>query len=141
MIHDPAYFERRSASSEDVNHSEPLQDMYSGRTSPEFSTPHTVTILPKSLPRFCNSGRVTSHGECWTRATPETGLLSDGGGCSLSAILLENVPDKYSLSARAAGGILRRIMRNGKVRNIPPAVVAILRERASKSTDSMGSSA
>lgn len=48
-------------------------------------------------------------GECWTPNTGES--PKDAVESSLSAILQEDVPEKYSLSARACEGILRRAMR------------------------------
>ena len=57
-----------------------------------------------------------SHGEYWTVNSSE--FPKDAEGCSLSAILEANVPEKYSLSQRACEGILRRAEKRGK--SLPP---------------------
>ena len=47
--------------------------------------------------------------------TPKGGeFRSDGEECTLSAILEQNVPEKYYLSKRACAGIIRRAERRGK---------------------------
>ena len=51
-------------------------------------------------------------GECWT---PNTGACpKDAKESSLSAILQADAPEKYSLSARACLGILKRAEKRGK---------------------------
>ena len=53
------------------------------------------------------------RGELWTLATSES--PSDAVECSLSQVLNPTAPQRFSLSARAASGILRRANRRGKV--------------------------
>ena len=53
---------------------------------------------------------------------------SGAGACFLSAILQENVPEKYSLSPKACAGILRRAERRGK--DLPPLLKAALMQQA-----------
>ena len=53
---------------------------------------------------------------------------SGAGACFLSAILEENVPEKYSLSPKACAGILRRAERRGK--DLPPLLKAALMNQA-----------
>ena len=55
---------------------------------------------------------------------------SGAGVCFLSAILEENVPEKYSLSPKACAGILRRAERRGK--DLPPLLKAALVQQAGK---------
>lgn len=64
------------------------------------------------------------HGEYWTASLPEylTGQVVDSGGrcrnaagaSSLSGVLEPMAPEKYSLSARACEGIIRRAEKRGK---------------------------
>ena len=51
-------------------------------------------------------------GESWTLNSGES--PKDAEESTLSQILEENAPEKYSLSARACAGILRRAERRGK---------------------------
>ena len=57
---------------------------------------------------------------------------NDAAVCSLSTILEENVPAKYSLSARACQGILRRAEKRGK--KLPPLLEAALVAVAGRQT-------
>ncbi len=60
----------------------------------------------------------------WAVITPSHGVSltrrrvgeshKDGGVYLLSSILMDNVPDKYSLSPKACQGILRRAQKRGK---------------------------
>lgn len=68
-------------------------------------------------------------GECWTLNTGES--PKDAAESSLSAILQENAPEKYSLSARACEGILRRAERRGK--KLPPMLWEALVEAVERS--------
>ncbi len=76
---------------------------------------------PRSLKDFGNAG-LWSATACWTAFIGE----SHNGAveCSLSAVLQSNVLSKYSLSPRAAAGILRRATKRG--RTLPPALEAAL---------------
>ena len=52
------------------------------------------------------------RGRYWTRSGSES--RSGAAVCSLSLVLEAEAPSKYSLSARAAAGILRRTEKRGK---------------------------
>ena len=64
------------------------------------------------------------HGGCSTHNTSES--LKDAVESSLSEVLQMNAPDKYSLSAKACRGILRRAERRGKT--LPPMLQEALME-------------
>jgi site-specific DNA-cytosine methylase len=75
------------------------------------------------------------RGELWTLATSES--PSDAVECSLSQVLNPTAPARFSLSAKAASGILRRAGRRGKV--LPAALETALESLAhsqQESTDS-----
>lgn len=111
---------------------------YSSRTF-QGSSPRTMVGTSEScLERWPTSGTAWATGFS-THVSSE--CRSDEEGCtssepSLTAILEEpqNVPDKYSLSARAATGILRRAQRRG--RTLPEHLVAALGAVASATTSS-----
>jgi hypothetical protein len=93
-------------------------DGFSSRTYPVSSLQTAVGTSEQSLARWPISGTAWLGGFS-THATSE--CRSDEGGCSssepsLTEILEEpqNVPAKYSLSARAASGILRRAQKRGR---------------------------
>ena len=65
---------------------------------------------------------IVRNGVCWTLS--DTAYPSEGGGCSLSDILEPNASPRYSLSPKAAAGILRRAARRG--RELPPTLRAAL---------------
>lgn len=67
---------------------------------------------PEFCPTFDNSGSLVSPTRFWTRATSESRNAADA--CSLSRVLEDAPSSKYSLSAKAAAGILRRAERRGK---------------------------
>ena len=71
-----------------------------GLTSPDFSM------------KWSNSG-IVSRGELWMLDTSES--PNDAVESSLSQVLSPTAPARYSLSAKAASGILRRANRRGKV--------------------------
>ena len=56
-----------------------------------------------------------SHGESSMPSMWEEGRRSGEEDCTLSQILMDSVPEKYSLSARACAGILRRAEKRGKI--------------------------
>ena len=62
--------------------------------------------------KWSNSG-MAYRGELWTLDTSES--PNDGVECSLSQVLNPTAPERFSLSAKAAEGILRRAGRRGKV--------------------------
>jgi len=68
------------------------------------------------------SAGLLSAGGCWTLATSE--WLSVAVACSLSAVLQKQVSPRYSLSPRAARGILKRAAKRG--RELPPALASAL---------------
>ena len=86
------------------------------------------TSVPSS-PRLYNSG-MASPGLLWTANTSE--WRNDGDACSLSAILEECPDPKYSLSARACAGILRRAEKCG--RELPKQLAEALSSRAANQT-------
>ena len=93
-------------------------DGFSSRTYPVSSLQTAVGTSEQSLERWPTSGTAWPGGFS-THATSE--CRSDEGGCSssepsLTEILEEpqNVPARYSLSARAASGILRRAQKRGR---------------------------
>lgn len=75
-----------------------------------------------SLKAWKNSGSVVSPGRYWTRKTSES--RNAAAACSLSQVLQDEPASKYSLSAKAAAGILRRAERRGKT--LPPALASAL---------------
>ncbi len=93
-------------------------DGFSSRTFRVSSLATAVGTSESSLPRWPTSGTAWPGGLS-THASSE--CRSDAGGCSssepsLSEILEppQSVPAKYSLSARAASGILRRAEKRGR---------------------------
>jgi len=83
-------------------------------------------IWPRSWKDFGNAG-LWSATECWTAVIGES--HSAAVACSLSAVLQSHVSSKYSLSPKAAAGILRRSRKRG--RTLPPPLEAELRGLAS----------
>lgn len=77
-------------------------------------------------------------GPCWENDSPSLGAYwtlntgpaprSGGGASSLSAILADEVPQKYYLSKTACLGILRRAKARGK--ELPPRLEAALKVQA-----------
>ncbi len=77
-------------------------------------------------PGWYEAEALISLGAC---TTPNISAQHSGAGaCFLSAILQENVPEKYSLSPKACAGILRRAERRGK--DLPPMLKAALEQQA-----------
>lgn len=83
-------------------------------------------IWPRSLKDFGNAG-LWSATQCWTASISESRNVA--AACSLSAVLQKQVLPKYSLSPKAAAGILRRASKRG--RTLLPALGAALRDLAS----------
>ncbi len=113
-------------------------DGFSSRTYPVSSLATAVGTSEQSLERWPTSGTAWAGGFS-THVSSE--CRSDDGGCSSSepslTQILEpplNVPAKYSLSARAARGILRRAERRGK--RLPDHLAAALAAVASEGTNS-----
>ena len=93
-------------------------DGFSGRTFQVRSLQTAVGTSEQCLERWPTSGTAWPGG--FSTAVGST-CRSDESGCSSSAISLtaileppQNVPARYSLSARAARGILRRAAKRGK---------------------------
>ena len=89
----------------------------SSKMSPVFFPPITEETWPSSLKRWSNGG-IAWHGGCLTLSISES--LKDDEESSLSQVL-ETQGDhlkKYSISEKAAQGILRRANRRGKT--LPP---------------------
>ncbi len=101
----------------------------SGKMSPVFCPRMEDGTLAPSSGRFANSG-MGSRTECWTLNTCEWGdgpepSRSAGDVSSLSDVLETGpLPPRFSLSAKACSGILRRAERRGKA--LPPMLKAAL---------------
>jgi hypothetical protein len=103
-------------------------DGFSQRTSPVYSVRVADGISLPSSGRWPTSGFTTSPGELWTAGSSE---FPSGGGASSSLpdVLEVDVPARYSLSPRAAAGILRRAQKRG--RELPEALRTALETLAS----------
>jgi hypothetical protein len=104
---------------------------FSSRTYPDCSPRTAVGTSESCLERWPTSGTAW-HGGFSTAATSE--CPSADGECSSSPVTLgdvlePNAPARYSLSARAATGILRRAEKRG--RELPGALETALRSLAS----------
>ena len=82
------------------------------RMSLGSSVPTAALISDGFSMRWSNSG-MAFRGELWTLDTLES--PSDAVECSLSQVLHPTAPVRFSLSAKAASGIVRRANRRGKV--------------------------
>ena len=82
------------------------------KTSLASSLPTKGLTSPDFFMKWSSSG-IVSRGELWMLDTSES--PSDAVECSLSQVLSPTAPARYSLSAKAASGILRRANRRGKV--------------------------
>ena len=91
------------------------------RTSLDSSVPTKGLTSDGFSMKWSNSG-MAFRGELWTLDTSES--PSDAVECSLSQVLNPTAPVRFSLSARAASGILRRARRRDK--ELPPALVVAL---------------
>mgnify|MGYP001618846679 CR=1 FL=1 len=81
--------------------------------------------------RLKNAG-LWSGGGFWTADISES--PSDAVECSLSAVLMKRVSAKYSLSLKAAAGILRRAARRGRALPAPLAAALTALVAATKTT-------
>jgi site-specific DNA-cytosine methylase len=95
------------------------------------SVPTTALILEGFSMKWSNSG-IASRGELWTLVTSES--PNDAVEYSLSQVLNPTAPQRFSLSAKAASGILRRAGRRGKV--LPAALQTALESLAQSLQDS-----
>ena len=91
------------------------------RMSLDSSVPTAALISDDFSMRWSSSG-MAYRGELWTLDTLES--PSDAVECSLSQVLNPTAPVRFSLSARAASGILRRARRRNK--QLPLTLVAAL---------------
>ena len=83
------------------------------RMSPDCCRAITDSTSPPSSVKWAKAGIVRrSDGEFWTVSTSE--WPNDAVVCSLSEVLEPDAPSRYSLSPKAAAGILRRAERRGK---------------------------
>lgn len=106
-----------------------FQSSFSLRTSSDCLVNQVVEISDSSLMDWRNAGQWTLLGGL---SMPSTGSLSEGAGFSslpssrprLTDVLELDVPAKYSLSPRAAAGILKRAERRQKL--LPPHLEAAL---------------
>ena len=125
-----------------------IQDSHCSRTSPALCHPQEdVTIRLSSnrsqrpkfqfldlesgqTPEWYEAEALISLGAC---TMPNISAQHSGAGaCFLSQILVENAPEKYSLSPVACAGILRRAERRGK--ELPPLLRMALEQQARKLT-------
>ena len=108
-------------------------DGLSGKTSPASCHPTEDGTLVPSSGRWGNCGMGGPTG-CWTlNGAEHTGThapcRSDGDVCSLSDVLeTRTLPQRFSLSAKACAGILRRAERRGK--ELPPMLKVALQRCA-----------
>ena len=88
------------------------QNGSSWKTCPAFLPQIRAAISQSSSLHWPTQGLVTSNGECWIRSTSESpkGAVES----SLSQVLETQVAARYSLSVKAAGGILLRAERRGR---------------------------
>lgn len=97
-----------------------------------FSMSTTAPSSRWSAASSATSGFTTSPGECWIAATSE--CPSDGdASSSLPDVLEADVHPRFSLSPKAAAGILRRAAKRG--RELPQALAEALRALASQHPD------
>jgi len=118
------------------------------RMSPVSSAQLVVETSGRFSIRWPNAGQWTLHGGL---STPSTGFLSEDVGClsspcshpSLKDILQLAAPQKYSLSPRAAAGILRRAERRGRAlpTHLEAALVALTNTPAQPASPSKTSAA
>jgi len=82
------------------------------KMSLDSSVPTTALTSDGFSMKWSNSG-MAFRGELWTLATSES--PSDADECSLSQVLNPTAPARFSLSAKAASGILRRAEMRGRI--------------------------
>ena len=109
---------------------ESIQESLFGRMSQEPSLPTRELTSGSSSMRWLKQGRWSASGGCWMHNTSESPNGVEECSSSLSLILMSQseVPIRYSLSAKACEGILRRAARRGKV--LPARLQRALEERA-----------
>ena len=104
------------------------------KTSSDSSTPTEDLQWQDVLTRWPKQGRWQSNGVCWTRNGSE--FPNDGDECSSQLVSIlqspSDVPTRYSLSQKAAQGILRRSSRRGRA--LPPLLQTALEHVAQTTT-------
>jgi hypothetical protein len=108
-------------------------DGLSGKMFPVFCQAQADGILVPSSARWGNWGMGGPTGSWTLNGAEHTGIhvpsRSAGDVCSLSDVLeTGSVPPKFSLSAKACAGILRRAERRGKA--LPPMLKVALEQSA-----------
>src|SRR5262245_39546984 len=99
-----------------------------GRMFPDCSLADLAAISSRSSLPWTNSG-ILARGQLLTLATSECPSAGAGySACSLAAILEPHAAPRYSLSANACRGILRRAAKRGRA--LPPALEQALAARA-----------
>jgi hypothetical protein len=83
------------------------------RTFPDYFPPTTDAISLSYSRRWPSSGFTTSPGVCWTADTSESPNVG-GVSSSLPDVLVAGCAARFSLSPRAAAGILRRAEKRGR---------------------------
>jgi hypothetical protein len=107
----------------------PKQKLSSWKMCQDFFQAIKVATSEQSSLHWPTQGIATSSGVCLIRNSSES---PNGAGESLLSQVLEQNPlDKYSLSSKAAQGILRRANRRGKT--LPEPLQQALEQVASES--------
>jgi len=104
-----------------------FQSWSSGRTSQERSVATTVPTLRKSSGKWLNWGQITLSGPSSTQSTLE--CPNQGAESLSSLVLMENVPERYFLSKRAAEGVIRRAQGCNLAPEIEACCRAIIEDR------------
>ncbi len=99
------------------------------KTYPDYFRRAKGGIWESSSERWRTQG-IAARGECWTRSGSES--PNAAAVCSLSDILMQDVPQRFYLSQRAARGILRRCEKRG--RTLPMHLTLALEELAQRKT-------
>ena len=108
----------------------PKQKLSSWRMCQDFYQATKDAISESSSLHWPTQGIATLSGEYWTRNSLE--WPNDVAVCSLSQVLEPHASERYSLSPKAASGILRRSSRRGKT--LPPLLEAALEAVAGRPT-------
>ena len=97
---------------------QPIPDSSWSKMSLDCSQAILGMTSPTSSLKWSKGGALNlSRGEFWTVSSSE--FPKEGVESSLSQILEENAPPKYSISPTAAAGILRRAQKRGKQLPVP----------------------
>lgn len=114
-------------------HSPAIKERTSDASSKKSQGSQSREFLSLDLRRENGGGQekswvtdIPSLGECWTPNIGESPSVEDES--FLSQILVRNAPEKYSLSAKACLGILRRAEKKHKI--LPPLLKWVLERQA-----------